>query len=130
MNKISNRRLARGFVAHLKNGKDTKQLINMLAAEIVETKQVGQLDLIIAEISREIEIQMSTTNAKVYSARELSSAITVEVANMIKKVSGTDKVILETELEPSLLGGVKVETPEREIDLSIKHKLDAIGGIK
>lgn len=130
MNKLSNRRLARGFVAHLKNGKDPKQLINMLAAEIVETKQVNQVGLIISEISREMEIQLSTTNAKVYSAHEMSSAIKLEVAKLVKETSGTDKVIIDEVIEPSLLGGVKIETPEREIDLSVRHKLDTIGGLK
>jgi len=130
VNKISNRRLARGFVAHLKNGKAPKELIKMLAAEIIDTKQMSKIDLIVAEIAHEMEVQLSVTNAKVFSTRQISAALKVEIANLIKQVSGTDKVILEEEIEPSLLGGVKIETPEREIDLSVRHKLGTIGGTR
>jgi F-type H+-transporting ATPase subunit delta len=130
VNKLSNRRLARGFVAHLKTGKSPKTLIDMLAAEIVETKQISKVDLIVAEIAHELEVQMSTTNATVYSARQISNALKVEIKNLIKQVSGTDSVVLEEKIEPSLLGGVKIETPEREIDLSIRRKLETIGGTK
>jgi F0F1-type ATP synthase delta subunit len=130
VNKLSHRRLARGFVAHLKAGKSPKVLINMLAAEIIETKQIGKVDLIVAEISQEMEAQLSTTNATVYSAREISTALKVEISNLVKQVSGTDKVIIDEQIDTSLLGGVKIETPEREIDLSLRRKLDTIGGIK
>lgn len=128
MNKISNRRLARGFVAHLSTGKSPKKLISMLAAQIVESKQTSQIDLIMAEIGREIEQQKSVVNARVYSARQMSAAVKVEVAQLIKTTSQADKVIIEEQVDPSLLGGVKIEMPETEIDLTVRTKLEKIGG--
>ncbi len=130
MTSVSNRRLARGFVKQLHSGQSPKRLVSQLAAIIVEQKKVNETDLILNDISGEFEKQMSTTNAVVYSVHELNSSIRVEVAKLIKQTSKTDKVILNEKIEPSLLGGVRIETPESEIDLSIKNKLKSLEASK
>ena len=130
MNKLSNRRLARGFVEQIVDGRSPKTVISQLAAVIVESKRVGELDLILNDISSEFEKQSSVTNANVYSAHDLTTALRVDIAKLIKQTTGAKEVNIIETVEPSLLGGVRIETPDREIDLSVKNKLKSMEAYK
>lgn len=64
-------------------------------------------------------------SAEVTSAHELSPAQTAELKAALKGVAGKD-VSLSVTVDPSLLGGLVVRIGSRQIDTSLKSKLNSL----
>ena len=60
--------------------------------------------------------------AKVTAAKELSSKQSDKLAEQLKKLFG-GKVELEIEVDPALIGGLKVRVGSRLVDSSVQSKL-------
>ncbi|RRH90898.1 F0F1 ATP synthase subunit delta [Mesorhizobium tamadayense] len=65
------------------------------------------------------------TAAEVTSAHELTAAQQTELKAALKSVSGKDVAITVT-VDPSLLGGLVVKIGSRQIDTSLKTKLNSL----
>lgn len=63
--------------------------------------------------------------AEVTTAHELTAAQKKSVAAALKKAIGKDPVI-ETRVDESLLGGIKVRVGSRLVDASVRARLDAV----
>lgn len=47
---------------------------------------------------------------------------------MLKKATGAQNVELSETVEPELIGGVVIRTPQLELDASVKRRLTQIAG--
>jgi len=65
------------------------------------------------------------TAAEVTSAHELTAAQQTELKAALKSVAGKDVAISVT-VDPSLLGGLVVKMGSRQIDTSLKTKLNSL----
>ena len=66
-----------------------------------------------------------TKSAVIYSAYELTSAQAAELTEMLKKRFNTELVVT-TQVDPKLIGGIRVEVGDQVLDLSIRGKLNAL----
>jgi F-type H+-transporting ATPase subunit delta len=62
------------------------------------------------------------TTAKVTTAQELTEANTQEIKSLIEKGTGKT-VILDSKVDPSLIGGLVVQIEDKLYDASISGKL-------
>jgi len=69
--------------------------------------------------------QRGEVSAEVTSAHELTPAQTAELKAALKDVAGKD-VTLSVTVDPSLLGGLVVRIGSRQIDTSLKTKLNSL----
>ncbi|ESY18136.1 MULTISPECIES: F0F1 ATP synthase subunit delta [unclassified Mesorhizobium] len=69
--------------------------------------------------------QRGETSAEVTSAHELTAAQQTELKVALKGVAGKDVAITVT-VDPSLLGGLVVKMGSRQIDTSLKTKLNSL----
>jgi F-type H+-transporting ATPase subunit delta len=69
--------------------------------------------------------QRGETSAEVTSAHELTAAQQTELKATLKSVAGKDVAISVT-VDPSLLGGLVVKMGSRQIDTSLKTKLNSL----
>jgi F-type H+-transporting ATPase subunit delta len=69
--------------------------------------------------------QRGETSAEVTSAHELTAAQQTELKATLKSVAGKDVAISVT-VDPSLLGGLIVKMGSRQIDTSLKTKLNSL----
>ncbi|MER8655883.1 F0F1 ATP synthase subunit delta [Mesorhizobium sp. M0847] len=69
--------------------------------------------------------QRGETSAEVTSAHELTAAQQTELKAALKSVAGKDVAITVT-VDPSLLGGLVVKMGSRQIDTSLKTKLNSL----
>ena len=65
------------------------------------------------------------TSAEVTSAHALTAAQQTELKAALKGVAGKD-VAIQLTVDPSILGGLVVKMGSRQIDTSLKTKLDSL----
>lgn len=125
-NRIPRRKIATYFADELLAGRNvTKQL----AAYLVESKRVRELNLIV----RDIEVALADRGvllADVASSRDLTANTIDAVKTYLQKETGAKTVHLRTSVDPDLLGGVMVETPSERLDATIRHRLNQLRATK
>ena len=62
--------------------------------------------------------------ATVITARPMSAAAQAEVADFIKRTTSATELELVTQVDPALIGGIKIELPASTLDASVQTKLE------
>lgn len=126
---LSRRRIAREVVRLLAEQPARRgELMAQVAAYLVQTKQAHAAHLLINDIANELLRRQGTLSAEVRSAFGLSAATREGIVAMLKKATGATQVELGETVEPALIGGVVVRTPEAELDASIKRQVNQLAG--
>ena len=123
--KLSRRKLA-GYVADsVRDGVVPGDIIAELAAYLIETGRQRELTLIIRTIE-DVLAERGMVVATVTSATPLDDALRQAVIARLQ----ADDVRLRDVVNPSVIGGVKVQTPSQTFDTTIAHKLTLLRGAK
>lgn len=120
--KLSRRALAHHVATHLVHGKPQKEIARQLAAYLIWTRRTKELSLIV----RDIQVYLAEHGhiaGKVTSARALSVATLKELETFTKQQTGAKQVSLDTVIDESVIGGVKLELPGRELDTTVARQL-------
>ncbi len=125
MQKISRRQLAQYTAERLANG-NKDGLANHLAAVLLVSKRLGQVDLLIEDISYELEDRGLATTATASSATQLSEDLKQEILEFIKTSTKSNNVELHNIIDASLVGGLRIDTAKRSWDQTIKRRLTDI----
>lgn len=123
--RLSRRSMAEYMAISLIEGQSKKKLFQQLAGYLVDTKRTNELDLII----RDIEFQLSEkgiVQASVISAFELTNETKKALTTFVKAKTKADHVSLSNMVDPTVLGGVKITVPGRELDQTIAHQLTVL----
>lgn len=126
MIKISRRQLAVYATNELLDGTAPSKVALRLAAVLVEFKRAHEVDLLIQDINRELEVRGKLANANVTTATELSGSLQNELTKFIKLAAKVDQVTLNENIDKSLIGGVRVETAVHAWDKTVVGKLTQI----
>ena len=123
--RISRRSIAEYIATGLIDGKDKKALLKELAGFLVETKRTKELDLIISDI----EFQLSDkgiVSTVVTSAADLTAETKKAVEAFVKEKTKAKQVSLQSMVDPTVLGGVKIAVPGYELDQTVAHQLTVL----
>jgi F0F1-type ATP synthase delta subunit len=124
MAKLSRRRVARELVRLLKEQSARKnELLKMTAAYLIQTKQASSAHLLLQDIADELLASQHQLSAEVRSAFGLSNATREGIVAMLKRETGAKTVELSEIVEPELIGGVVIRTPQAQLDASVKRQL-------
>lgn len=118
--KISRRKLAR-FVADGMQSGDGDDVLQKAAAYLIESKQTRSVDVLVRDIE-EVLMEDGVVVADIISARPLSAEDKKTVAALL----GATQLHARETNDPSVLGGVRVETTGRRFDGTLKHKIDSL----
>lgn len=116
--RISRRSLANYAVSQVEAGALVSHILDELAAYLVSTKREREADLVVRSIEDELA-DRGTVIARVMTAEPLTDALRDQIAARI----GGKKVHLDELVDPAVLGGVRIETPDQTFDGTIKRKL-------
>lgn len=122
--RITRRKLAAHTARELLLG-DTKQAINELAAYLVHTKRVRELDLILRDIEYALYLHGDTV-VDVTSAQKLTDALRSEITQLTMTAGGAKKIYLREHVDPTVIGGVRLEFGQQLLDMTIRHKLNTL----
>lgn len=122
---ISRRRLAKYIVDQIDSKKAITKVMQEVAGFLISTRREREVDLLVRSISDELESR-GTILTRVTSARELSSELRMAIRDLI----GVKDVRIESIVDPSVIAGIKVETPSRVMDQTVTHRLQILSRAK
>ena len=117
---LSRRSLARFVAEKLESGK-VDDVIEQAAAYMIETKQKHSIELLVRDIEA-ILAEQGTVIADVTSARALSQSDKDRIAGILN----AKKLHVRETIDPTVLGGLKIEAAGRRLDATLKHKIDSL----
>lgn len=111
------------LATYIDENANSRGLAKKIASYLIETKQTLKLDSLMRDVMTERE-DAGIYEIQLVTAHPLTSSQEKDVVSYIKKVfPNCKKVILDAKVDPSLLGGVRVESANFLIDRSLKSKL-------
>ena len=120
--KLSRRDLATHFVEGFLAGTSVKKLSRELAAYLIESRRTRELNLLIRDIQYYLA-EKGYVIGTVTTAHELSAATKKAIETYAKKKSGASKLQLDPMIDETVLGGVKIELPGRELNTTVARQL-------
>ena len=126
MARVSRRLIAKAVAEQLVDAKAKTAALKQLAAYLVENRRTGEAELIVRDIEAELAAR-GTVVATVWSARALTSQLRSSIEAMAsQEFPGSSSVQIREEIDSSLLAGIKLAVPGKQVDLSARHKLDKL----
>lgn len=130
MTKASRRQLSIAVVRSLKEQPARHhEIIKSLAAYLIENKQANQVDVLLKDIARQLQITEGIMTAEVTSAFTLPNATLDKLKNYLQTTTGVHKVDLEVKVDPELLSGMIVRTVDKELDTSARRRLRQLASL-
>jgi F0F1-type ATP synthase delta subunit len=130
MSKPSRRRLAQATLRLLQEQPSERpQILRSVAGYLIAHKQVGQLHLLVSDLARELEIGEGHLYAQVNSAFALDDKTRSNLRMFLQTKTGAKTVEFDESVDPSLLAGVVVRTPNEELDISARRKLTNLASL-
>jgi len=104
------------------NEKNVKQIAIELWVRLQKQKQLNRLDQIINEVGSLYSMRQGRLRARLSSAKELSQEQVGEITDRLEKKFGK-KIDLHQEIDPDLMGGIRVQIGDEIYDVSYAAKL-------
>lgn len=128
MSKVSRRQLARYAADQIVDGISLVELSRQLAAVLAVGRRGSEAELLADDIAWELENRGYFANAQITSARDLSSAARQKLVQSLRKSLGVANVKITEQVDPAVLGGVRVETAAHSWDETIARRLNELKG--
>ena len=107
----------------LKNG-STKKLDLEIAAYLLSERRVSELDSLIRDIQADWA-EAGTVEVLASSAHHLPAQVKADIKKRVQPIYPKAKKIIVTEVhDPSIIGGVRLNLANQQLDLSIEAKLN------
>jgi F-type H+-transporting ATPase subunit delta len=119
--RLSRRKIAAHVADSLIDGKKAGDIMRTVAAYLVDTRRTRELELLVRDIETALS-ERGVIVADIASAHPLSAALRQEVAKMV----GGKSVQLRETIDPTLLGGIRIDTPGKRFDGTVRRKLTAL----
>lgn len=123
--RISRRLLARHLGEQLLAGTSQKEVATSLAAYLIDSRRTKEITLIIDDITAYLA-ENGVVVASVTSAFDLADSTKQALKALVEQATDAKKIELEEMVDPSVLGGVKLALPGRELDATIARKLSQL----
>ena len=100
--------------------------MEVLAAYLIDSKRVGELELIVRDVEARLAAD-GTVVVTATSARPLSAVAKEALADLVKRDYGTkSSVVFRETVDAAVIGGVRLATPDKQWDGTIKTKLEKL----
>ena len=125
--RISRRSLAEYYAGCVLAGDDAV-VAKQLAAYLIETRRTKELPLIVRDIEDSLAAR-GLLVADVVSAYDLDTETEQSISGYLSSLYSS-KVKLRTSVQPNVIGGVRIRTPDAELDATVRRKLMNLQAIK
>ena len=122
MTKLSRRAVAEHIAERLIAGESQQKLLEQLAAYLIESRRTKELSLMVRDIQYYLA-DKGYVSGTVTSAFELSKATEDAIKAFAKSETGASHIQLDAVVDPSVLGGVRLSLPGKELDTTISRKI-------
>lgn len=120
--RLSRRKITEYVADQIVAGAHQKDIVTSLAALLIDTGRVSELELIVRDIDYQLSVR-GIVLATVISAYALGDVTKKAIRSMITDATGATTIELEEHIDPSVLGGVRIDIPGRQRDDTITRRL-------
>lgn len=117
---ISRRKLAQHIAGMIIDGK-TDLAIKQLAAFLVQTGRTREAGLVVRDIEAELASR-GIVVATVTSAHAMSD----DLMHAVRTLLGGEQAHITDVIDPSVLGGVRIDMPGKQYDTTVRRKLELL----
>ncbi|RRG18555.1 F0F1 ATP synthase subunit delta [Weissella viridescens] len=103
--------------------KDASALVQHLFDLVYENRRIADLPMIIQQYKVLVDRENEVVTAKVTTAIPLDDAQTARLSDKLKALFKAQTVVIENDVDPKIIGGVKIEANDRVLDGTISTKL-------
>jgi F-type H+-transporting ATPase subunit delta len=124
--KLSRRKIATYFADEVAGG---RSIVDQLAAYLIESKRIREASLIV----RDIESALSDRGilfADITSSYNLADDTQKAIQHYLQDKTKAKDVHLRMDVDDSLLGGVRIETPDQRLDATLRNRLNQLTASK
>lgn len=105
-------------------GLPEKRLAQEVAAYLLAEHRTGELDSLLRDIIQ-YRADHGVVEVIAVSAHELSGVVRRDIESRVRELYPSAKhIIISEERDPALIGGVRIELANEQLDLSIRNKLN------
>lgn len=122
MSKLSRRAVTEYIAEQLLAGAPQRKLIEQLAAYLIESRRTKELNLMVRDIQYYLA-DKGHVSGTVTTAFELSQATKDALNAFAKAETNAKQVNLDTIVDPTVLGGMKISIPGKELDTTVSRKI-------
>jgi ATP synthase F1 delta subunit len=90
---------------------------------MIDFNRFGKIKDVLHHFNRLCCENLGIKYVKLSLAYDITDAEFKTLSEKINKFFGTKKVVIEKNVMPELIGGMKIETKAKVLDMTIKHKL-------
>jgi len=121
---IARHHLAEVIAERTLHVRDTRKLAREVAAYLLDTRQTGQLESLLRDIM-EYRAQHGVVEATAISAHDLDATVIKDLQQILKDEHPKAKSThITPRLDPSVVGGVKLQLANEQLDLTVRGRLD------
>ena len=126
MSIVSNAAIARALLADIANGTSMTDATSSLAAYLIEERRVNDTSAIVRDVERQLLVSKGELYVRATTATPLNSEMKDQIRAMFGSAEGVKKVIIEETIDKTVIGGVRCETAEKRLDLTVHRQLQRL----
>lgn len=126
MSIVSNAVIARALLADIANGTSMTDATSSLAAYLIEERRVNDTSAIVRDVERQLLVSKGDLYVRATTATPLNSEMKDQIRAMFGSAEGVKKVIIEETIDKTVIGGVRCETAEKRLDLTVHRQLQRL----
>jgi len=125
MAKISTKNIAAAISVSVKNksGVEQERALKNAVEFLAKKNLLSKSAEILKHLEQISDKEQNILRAKVFSHNSISKHVLEKIENLLKKLHKTQKAKLLWKEDKTLIGGLRIETADEIIDLSLKNKL-------
>ncbi len=128
---VSRRAVAKTIAAKITAEPEKRaEWLKLGAAYLVERGQANRAEQLAKDVAHELLVQNGQLLASVTSARGLDQATLNTIAAYLREETGAREVALDVTIDPSILSGVVVTTPDHELNVSARSYLRRLASLE
>lgn len=126
MANLSRRRIADSAARRIAGGESKTSVLKEVAAYLIDSHRTRESELIARDIETAL-IGHGVIVGTVVSARKLTTSAKATIDSFVKHhYENVKTVVLRERVDESLIGGVRIELPDRQLDASVANTLDKL----
>jgi len=123
--RLSRRKITSHIADQLAAGKETKKVLRELAAFLIDNRRTKEFNLIVRDIEYELK-KRGIVLASITSAFDLQTATQTAIKKLIYEQTNAKTIELKQFIDPTVLGGFKIDLPGLRMDATIAHRLTTL----
>lgn len=123
---LSRRKLSEHVATRLAGGDNTQVVMKELAAYLLDSRRVKESELIIRDIEAAL-LSRGTVLVTTVSARPLTDESRQAIESLVRdQYQDVKRVVFREQIDPSVIGGVRLELPGKQLDTTVRARLEKL----